>query len=388
MANLEAENRELRLRLQSLKDDARHNEVLLERALDRELDLLEIDSLAELLVALTEGLQDAFALADVTLHLCDPEHQLRNLFEQAGLNRGMFPKVRVFDHPRDLPPALQHLKSPRLGRFLGHSHGELFDPERVIRSVALLPLTRGTVRGCISLGSAEPQRYTHHHSTDLLHRLGIIAAVCLENAIYREQLIIHGYTDPLTNLRNRRYLEIRLQEEVAGCLRHRKPLSCLFLDADYFKRINDRYGHATGDIVLRELGFCLTRQLRACDTASRYGGEEFAVLLPHTDGEAAAGLAERIRTAVAALDLCSQTRESVSITASIGVSTFAAPPMGTRVDTLTAKEIGHGLLNSADQAVYRAKANGRNRVETAPWSALSASLDTPSPAVSAGAGTD
>ncbi len=381
MRNLETENRKLRQRLQDLNDDARHNETLLQIFLDRELRLLEIDGLAELLIALTDGLQASFGLQDVSFHLVDPEHRVRNLFTQTGLSAGMFPKVIFVDRVPDLVPVVQGLSSPRIGSYQEHMHADLFAPDTLIRSVALLPLTRGDIRGSINLGSDDPQRYTHRHATDFLHRLSVIAAVCLENAINREQLIIHGYTDSLTNLRNRRYLEIRLQEEVAGALRYRQPLSCLFLDVDHFKRINDIYGHATGDMVLRELGGCLVSQLRASDAASRYGGEEFAVLLPHTDIEHATQLAERIRMEIATLDLTLQTQDSLRISISIGVSTFSPEPgdPGNHLgnsgrQSALHRELGNHLLNSADKALYRAKANGRNRVEIIPWLAEVAEL--------------
>ncbi len=381
MHNLETENRKLRQRLQDLNDDARHNESLLQIFLGRELRLLEIDSLAELLVALTDGLRSSFGLQDVSFHLVDPEHRVRNLFTQTGLSTGMFPRVKFADHMLDLIPVIQGMSAPRIGSYQEHIHAGLFAPDTVIRSVALLPLNRGDIRGSINLGSDDPQRYTHHQATDFLHRLSIIAAVCLENAINREQLIIHGYTDSLTNLRNRRYLEIRLQEEVASALRYRQPLSCLFLDIDHFKRINDIYGHATGDMVLRELGACLVSQLRASDAASRYGGEEFAVLLPHTDIEHATQLAERIRMEIATLDLTLQTQDSLRISISIGVSTFSPDPEDPRSHlenpghhSASHRELANHLLSSADKALYRAKANGRNRVEIIPWLAEVAEL--------------
>lgn len=377
MRNLETENKELRRRLQDLSDDARRNETLLQRFLDRELRLLEIDGLADLLNALTEGLQKSFGLQDVSFHLADPEHRVRNLFAQCGLSAENFPKVHFVNRVSDLVPVIQGLGTPRIGSYRDHIHAGLFSRDIDIRSVALLPLTRGEVRGSINLGSDDPQRYTHRHATDFLHRLSVIAAVCLENAINREQLIIHGYTDPLTNLRNRRYLEIRLLEEIASALRYRQPLSCLFLDADHFKRINDNHGHAVGDAVLRELGATLVSQLRANDTASRYGGEEFAVLLPRTDIENAARLAERVRLEVADRNIDAQAGQTLNITVSVGVSTFDPQLENNGFDKASHKALGDRLLESADQAVYRAKSNGRNRIEISPWLAKPATMETP-----------
>jgi two-component system cell cycle response regulator len=362
MADLDAENRVLRERLRLFGAEATHNERVLRRCLDRELELLRIDGLGELLVALTDGLRTSFELSAVTLHLLDADHRLRHLLRQSGLSPLMFPRVFFLDRPEARCPAVAHLRRPRLGAFQERLHGGLFEPGSGVRSVALLPLASHDLRGSIHLGSSDAKRYTHHHASDFLDRLGVIAALCLENTVNRAQLVISGYTDPLTGLRNRRYLELRLRDELAGALRYRQPLSCLFLDADHFKHINDRFGHAAGDSALRELGGCLEAQLRASDLATRYGGEELAVVLPRTAADDAVHLAERIRTEVAYLRIPAPSGALFSLTVSIGVSTLepdVAPP-------IDLDRLGRRLLAGADRALYQAKAAGRNRVR---WNA-------------------
>jgi diguanylate cyclase (GGDEF)-like protein len=128
------------------------------------------------------------------------------------------------------------------------------------------------------------------------------------------------------------------------------------VDADHFKRINDEYGHVAGDQVLRQLARHMQRELRRSDLATRYGGEEFALVLPQTDAREAMSLAERIRSRLASLPIPIDASRCVSLSVSIGVATLSGRRHGS--PAALAREI----LDSADRAVYRAKAAGRNTV--------------------------
>lgn len=157
-------------------------------------------------------------------------------------------------------------------------------------------------------------------------------------------------TDSLTGLFNSRYLHERLQSELERAVRYRRPLSLLVLDCDNFKRINDEFGHLEGDKVLQSLAEVIGNCLRRSDSAFRYGGEEFMVLLPEASGDAARMLAERLRgnfagSAVAAASGC-----TIRCTVSIGVA--ESVPGDTE----------HSLIRRADEASYRAKQLGKNRV--------------------------
>ncbi len=129
------------------------------------------------------------------------------------------------------------------------------------------------------------------------------------------------------------------------------------LDIDHFKRVNDNWGHAAGDAVLREIAQRIESQVRASDVAARYGGEEFVVLLPGTDVGSALLLAERIRTAVSAKPVDLPNGDTVTITASIGISEVHPEP---RANDL--KTVGDSLIARADVALYAAKSAGRDRV--------------------------
>ncbi len=178
-----------------------------------------------------------------------------------------------------------------------------------------------------------------------------------QNARLAEQnarLLALSTTDPLTLLPNHRALSERMEQEIARARRYGHPLSILFFDADHFKRVNDTYGHSTGDIVLQELGRLVSGLLRAGDSIGRYGGEEFLVLLPETTQEEACQVAERIRKTIAGSPLATSTvKEGIPTTISLGVATFP-------IDGATASEV----VEQADQAMYWAKRLGRNQVRT------------------------
>ena len=211
---------------------------------------------------------------------------------------------------------------PWLGKFTRADHAPLFPGGARLQSVALLPLTReDRVIGSLNLGSDESSRFAGHLATDFLRHLAVIAAFCLENAVNRARLVRSGLTDALTGWRNRRYLQTRLHEELARSQRNKSALTCLMIDVDHFKKINDHYGHLAGDAILRQLARCIETEVRDSDVSARYGGEEFVILLPSTGIEAGRLLAERMRRAVSAtLFELPGVSESAAVTVSIGVA--------------------------------------------------------------------
>jgi diguanylate cyclase (GGDEF)-like protein/PAS domain S-box-containing protein len=172
-------------------------------------------------------------------------------------------------------------------------------------------------------------------------------------------LVMAAATDGLTGLANRRSLEKRLQVEWEYAVRYAAPLSLLFVDVDRFKDFNDTYGHVAGDEALRQVAHLLEVGVRQTDLVARFGGEEFVILLPHTDGEGGFALAERVRSVIADAPWPHR-----SITVSIGAATL--PP---------GSEGAYELLTAADQALYLAK-HDRNRVRHAQELSSSSSRDS------------
>ncbi len=159
-------------------------------------------------------------------------------------------------------------------------------------------------------------------------------------------------TDALTSLFNRRYMESHLGTLIEQAAARGKPLSALVLDIDYFKAINDGHGHDAGDDVLRDFALRIKRSIRGIDLACRYGGEEFVIIMPETDMAVAAMVAERLRRRIAAEPFAiAQGSRQIPVTISIGIAGLRG-----KDDTAAA------LLKRADQALYRAKRDGRNRV--------------------------
>jgi diguanylate cyclase (GGDEF)-like protein len=158
-------------------------------------------------------------------------------------------------------------------------------------------------------------------------------------------------TDALTGLYNRRRFEDVLKREFAVTKRYDTPLSCLMIDVDHFKSINDTHGHDAGDIVLREIAQRLSQRLREVDLAARYGGEEFAILLPQTNKEGAVIVAERIMERIRREEFDFE-GTSLCVTVSIGVAGNA---------DIVGKS-PESLVKAADAALYQAKEQGRNRV--------------------------
>ena len=157
--------------------------------------------------------------------------------------------------------------------------------------------------------------------------------------------------DPLTSLYNRRYFEEEVNKRIADARQNNGIYCVLMTDVDLFKRVNDTYGHKTGDKVLIELASACERALRDCDIVARYGGEEFVIFLADVDIEAARVVAERLRETIAGLHVPSDDGRIVTFTISIGIS---SSKVSDNIDT---------LIKTADEALYKAKQNGRNRVE-------------------------
>lgn len=195
-------------------------------------------------------------------------------------------------------------------------------------------------------------------NTDIEYLTGLAAqaSITTQRANAYAQVLKYATLDALTGLNNRRQFENRLKQEVANAKRNEKPLCCIMLDIDYFKKVNDTWGHSAGDCVLKNVAKIITIELREYDIASRYGGEEFCILLPDTKIQEAVFVAQRLRKAVERADINISDDQilgvdTLKVTISVGVSEFSE-----NID------FPEKLHQTADMALYEAKHRGRNRV--------------------------
>ena len=188
----------------------------------------------------------------------------------------------------------------------------------------------------------------------LLTHLAELASIALERLNLQEQAASLGVTDELTKLHNARYLEQALDREARRCRRYGSIMALIFLDLDEFKRINDQYGHPMGSQCLTELAQIMMKCIRDVDILARYGGDEFVVILPETTVSTARAVAERLHEAITSHTFLSEQGIKARLTASIGIAGFP--------DHAQSKE---ELLRKADEAMYRAKAEGPNKIHVA-----------------------
>jgi diguanylate cyclase (GGDEF)-like protein len=220
------------------------------------------------------------------------------------------------------------------------------------RRVLGVPLkVKNQVIGVINVTDDQKTGPFSDGDVELLGLFADQAAIAVENARLFAEVQRLSNTDELTGLYNRRQFF-----ELAGCeferaCRYRHPLSAIMIDTDHFKQVNDTYGHAVGDQVLKDMGTRFRENLRKIDIIGRYGGDEFSILLPEDDLDSAHHAAERLRRCIA--DSPVDTNQGpLAVTVSVGVAAFSQ-------DCLSLKS----LLDRADIAMYVAKENGNNRVE-------------------------
>ncbi len=191
---------------------------------------------------------------------------------------------------------------------------------------------------------------------EYLDELANQSATTINRANVYAEILKHATLDALTGFYNRRQLEERIKQEVSSSRRQKTPLCGIMTDVDFFKRVNDTYGHAVGDLVLKTVSKVIRSQLREYDIAGRYGGEEFVILLPFTRTEEAKMVAERLRksvenTVINIEDVNSEAEDKeIHVTISLGVYEF------------NSDNTDEDLLKNADKALYKAKETGRNRV--------------------------
>lgn len=224
--------------------------------------------------------------------------------------------------------------------------------EEGIRSLIAVPLKiQDKIVGILYLDDFVPRRFPESR-LQLLSILGSFASMSIDNARLHEKTRRMACTDGLTGLYNHRQFKKMLEEELSRSARYQQPVSLIMFDVDDFKKFNDSYGHPSGDKVLVAVGEILRDSLRGCDLSFRYGGEEFAAILPETSIDSALAAAERVRQAIESGS--ARYLEGITgtgVTASIGVASYPRDGSGPAE-----------LLKIVDELLYRAKEQGKNRV--------------------------
>ena len=350
----------LQSHLEGMLDRVHSNSTTLRRFQMFERGLLDLNSLAEM-VEYVLNAQDFFDLDYIGFCLVDAKDELKKFLQEDGFELKENPQLIFLSDNEALQAAFDGSNSPYLGKFKSTKCASFFAVNEQPLSVAVIPLVRrGQCLGALSMGSLTADRFTDTMATDFIEHMTSVVGVCLENHLNYEMMKRTSLIDTLTGVNNRRFLEQRLGEEIDRVQRSSEPLSCFFLDVDFFKKVNDTYGHQTGDQVLVAVANVIREQLRNNDVLARYGGEEFVALLSNIDEAMAVDIAERIRKKIKALVIEAQ-NEVVSVTISIGSATYKPA----KRSHLSSTEIGVDLIHQADEALYKAKNSGRDKVVSA-----------------------
>jgi two-component system, cell cycle response regulator len=362
LIELEQDNRLLQARLAAVTVEVSRNYSLLRKTQERELELLRADSLTQLFDRLIHGLRSSYQLEEVALILHDPQHEIRHLLSGDTATIAEPPGVCFVDALITVAPQLVNLERPWLGPYCKADHELLVPGLAPPGSLALIPLRRHEqLDGVLVFSSTDPFRFTNELASDFLAHLGLVAGICIENAVNRARLLRSGLTDFLTGFHNRRSMQARLREELARAQRAHHSLACLLVDVDHFKRINDHYGHLAGDHVLREVAHRIDAEMRISDTGARFGGDEFAMVLTQASVAHGEKVAGRVLQTVRSHPVLVGKGVTETITLSIGVA--VAKPSSGKHDY---KVLAERLIAEADAALYRAKSAGRDRFATSP----------------------
>jgi diguanylate cyclase (GGDEF)-like protein len=346
--------------LESMLSRVKKNSTTLQRFQAFQIRLHNLNSLSGMIEHILEDAKKSFDLDVVSLCLVDEKGDIVRLLDEDSYPHDSRDGLIFLQSKELLDSIFGPACRPFLGTYEKSFCAGFFAHNRIKpASVAITPLTRrGKYLGALNMGSYQADRFDNKMATDFVEHLGSVVGVCLENNFNFEEMCRISYVDTLTGVNNRRFLEQRISEELDRCQRNGDPLSCLFFDIDFFKSVNDKYGHQGGDFILTAVAGAIKTQLRNNDVLARYGGEEFVALLSNINESQALDIAERIRKTIQELPL--QFNETtVSVTISIGSSTYIPAGIASSEAAKTAAQ----LIEVADSALYKAKHNGRNRVE-------------------------
>ena len=358
--SIEKDAQELQSLIDTLINDAENNNVILKKFQAFELELMNSSSLNNLLELLLKESLLELGWETATLTLVDPEYEIQRHLERSRSEFSECPELNFIDSNEELENIYKQKLFPIFESYNNDAHHLLFSSEtKKPDATWLLPLSRyHNLTGSYNIGKQAGHHPQENSATDFLQHLAAVISASLEISINRERLKTLGLMDPLTGVNNRRFFDQRLIEEVTSVIRANAEISCLFIDIDHFKNINDNYGHQTGDEILKEVAQIIRELVRSTDVVARYGGEEFTVLLSHKGKQKASEIAERIRKTIEERSFTDPKHGNITVTTSIGINSLDTTEHDGDVD-----DIASLFVEGADRALYQAKDNGRNRIE-------------------------
>jgi len=313
--------------------------------------MMEENRIAEVMVEITRSLSTSLNTEDVLFSIVTRLSEVLEA-EECSIVR-IDPKTGAVKIVVRVPNAEERNVPIQLDQYpeLKHAFDSrrfLYVPDAKPAGVIAVPMiAHESVLGLIYVRSGKLKPILSDATARFFEVMASTAANALRNAQLFEEVEHRARTDFLTGLPNHRFFQATLTVELGRAQRHNHPLSLLIIDLDFLKEVNDRFGHPSGDLVIRTIAETIRSTCREIDFAARYGGEEFTVILPETPLAGAIQVADRIRERIAA----EQISRIGSITASVGVSNYP-------VNALTKED----LIRVADQALYVAKNGGRDRV--------------------------
>ncbi len=316
----------------------------------RVMGQLELKKLVKRALLNTLGV---FTAKTAMLMLLDPEDTERfDIVDVKGFEKENLKDFVVYRHDK-MVHYLELIKKPFQIRDVSREFQDILPKLKKLDIEVVAPMFQNEeIVGLICLGKNIKDEPFTEDNLETLAILTNMLSVAVHNAQMYEKIKAMSYTDGMTGLHNYRFFRLRLKEELARARRSNNMVSLLILDVDYFKNYNDQLGHPAGDNVLRELSEILRGTVRDNDIVCRYGGEEFAIILPGTDTVGSEALAERIRHRVEEKEFYNEKiQPQKTLTVSIGTATFPE-------DAVTLDD----FIVAADKALYHAKKNGRNQV--------------------------
>lgn len=321
------------------------NEEVARKFFEIETSILSIHNFRDLFEKLLTEIHDKFGVPRVWIAMTE-DNDVWRLLDRMTTGGTFGEKLRVVD-AEAFGTILENGSSPVLANEGMERFARLLPEEShyALGSIAVVPLTyEGAAIGSLNLGDESPERYAPGMEVSLLRQLAVKVSICLANVMAHERLAMLAFRDPLTDLLNRRVMEQVLRREFDRARRYGTELAVVFLDVDRFKGINDRYGHDTGDEVLKWVGNRLLAMSRQSDVVARFAGDEFVVILPNTGADRAFRFVDRLQTFFLTTHLAHE-GNVIPVSVSCGIATMADGGITEAAS----------LLKKADERLYHSK---------------------------------